>query len=71
MEINNTFKIENFHKDKQTERTDRSDRSDSKEEESITDVKLVNISVSKKGKPIEMTKEQYDSWTGSENENEV
>jgi hypothetical protein len=30
----------------------------------------VNISVSKKGKPIEMTKEQYDSWTGNENENE-
>ena len=61
--------IENFQNDTQIDQTDRSDGSDSKEEY-ISDVKLVNISGIKKGNPIEMTKEQYDSWTGNENENE-
>ena len=31
----------------------------------------MNISGIKKGNPIQMTKEQYDSWTGNENENEI
>ena len=61
--------IENFHKDTQIDETDRSDRSDS-EEEYISDTKLVNISGIKKSNPIEMTKEQYDSWAGNKNENE-
>jgi len=34
-------------------------------------LKKVNISGIKKGNPIAMTKEQYDSWTGNENENEI
>ena len=62
--------IESLHKDKQIDETDRSDRSDSKEE-SISDVKFVTIFSTNKGKPIEMTKEQYDSWAGNENENEI
>ena len=61
--------IENFHKDIQIDETDRSDRSDS--EEYISDIKLVSLSDFKKGKPIEMTKEQFDSWAGNENENEI
>ena len=61
---------ENFPKDKQIDETDRSDRSDSKEEY-ISDVKLVSLSDFKKSNPIEMTKEQYDSWAGNENENEI
>ena len=60
---------ENFEKDIQIDETDRSDRSDS-EEEYISDTKLVNISGTKKSNPIEMTKEQYDSWAGNENGNE-
>jgi hypothetical protein len=32
---------------------------------------LVSLSDFKKGKPIEMTKEQFDSWTGNKNENEI
>ena len=62
--------IENFPKDKQIDETDRSDRSDSKEGH-VSDVMLVSLSDFKKGKPIEMTKEQYDSWAGIKNENEI
>ena len=62
--------IENFYNDNQIDETDRSDRSDSKEE-FISDVKLVSLSDFKKGKPIEMTNEQFDSWAGNENENEI
>ena len=40
-------------------------------DEYTSDVKLVNISITKKGKPIAMTKEQYDSWVGNENQNEI
>ena len=40
-------------------------------EEYISDIKLVSLSDFKKGKPIEMTKEQFDSWTGNKNENEI
>ena len=61
---------ENFEKDIQIDKADRSDKSDS-EEEYISDTKLVNISGTKKSNPIEMTKEQYDSWAGNKNENEV
>ena len=61
--------IENFHKDIQIDETDRSDRSDS--EEYISDIKLVSLSDFKKSNPIEMTKEQYDSWAGNKNENEI
>ena len=70
---NSTSRIEknneNFEKDIQNDEADRSDRSDS-EEEYISDTKLVNISGTKKSNPIEMTKEQYDSWAGNENEKE-
>ena len=59
---------ENFPKDKQIDETDRSERSESKEEY-ISDVKLVSLSDFKKSNPIEMTKEQYDSWAGNENGN--
>ena len=51
-------------------RSDRSDRSDNNEESIIDDVKLVNISNNRKGQPLEMTKEQYDSWKGNEKDNE-
>ena len=48
-------------------RSDRSDRSDCKEEyirDEDCETKLLNISGNKKGQPIEMTKEEYDSWEG-------
>jgi LAS superfamily LD-carboxypeptidase LdcB len=52
-------------------RSDKSDRSDNNEESIIDeDVKLVNISGNRKGHPIEMTKEQYNSWEGKQNEKE-
>jgi hypothetical protein len=42
----------------------------SKNEATVDDV-LVKVSAKKKDFPIEMTKEQYDSWAGNENENEI
>ena len=51
-------------------RSDKSVRSDSKEEY-ISDGKLVTISSNNKVKPLEMTNEQYNSWTGNEKEIEI
>lgn len=51
---------------------DTQDRLDSKEEEeeSVTNVTLVNISGNRKRQPIEMTNEQFNSWEGNEKDSE-
>jgi hypothetical protein len=62
---------ENDDNQQQNTWADTSDRSDSKEEEeSITNVTLVNISGNRKGQPIEMTNEQFNSWERKQNEKE-
>ena len=40
-------------------------------DEATTAIVLVKVSDNNKDSPIEMTKEQFDSWTGNKNENEI
>ena len=40
-------------------------------DEATVDGVLVKVSNNKKDSPMEMTKEQYDSWAGNKNENEI
>jgi hypothetical protein len=40
-------------------------------DEATTAIVLVKVSGNNKDSPMEMTKEQYDSWAGNENENEI
>jgi hypothetical protein len=40
-------------------------------DEATTAIVLVKVSDNNKNSPIKMTKEQYDSWAGNENENEI
>lgn len=78
IQISNNLKKSDMINEKNIEKpmSDMSDMSDRKEEEeSITnddddEVKLLNISGNRKGQPIEMSTEQYDSWMGERNEKE-